>query len=375
MRWSWKIARIKGIDVSIHATFGLILIWAAIVVWKHTQNPVAVAQGIAFVLLLFVCVVLHEFGHALTARRFGITTRSITLLPIGGVAAMEKMPEDPRQEMLVAVAGPAVNLAIAGVLALGLLLSQTPPPVIAEDAPPLLFAGFAAFIYQLLFINILLAVFNMVPAFPMDGGRVLRAALALRMDHAEATRRAATVGQMLALLMFVLGLLYNPFLMLIAVFVWLGASAESSSEQLQAALARAGAEQSMVTQFECLDARDALYKAIDLTLHTDQKHYPVTRSGEAPRLLTQKQLLQALREHSEHTPVGALDLPKLETVDIRQPMNEIVQQLQRCPGQVLGVTEGNRLSGLIHLENIIELMRIDEALQAHRQQVASRRSY
>ncbi|HEY9032502.1 MAG TPA: site-2 protease family protein, partial [Pseudomonadales bacterium] len=191
MKWSWKIARIAGIDVSVHATFFLLLLWFALVSWRQSQELVAVFTSLAFIVTLFACVVMHEFGHALTARRFGISTRSITLLPIGGVAALEKMPDDPKQEILVALAGPAVNVVIAGVL--WLYLSATMTPLTAEDV----MAGRIPFWYQVMVVNIVLAVFNLLPAFPMDGGRVLRAALALFMPHNEATQKAARIGQSL----------------------------------------------------------------------------------------------------------------------------------------------------------------------------------
>jgi Zn-dependent protease len=366
MKWSWKVARISDIDISIHLTFFLLLLWIGISYWQHTQDINAVVQGVGLILVLFGCVVLHEFGHALTARRFGTITRSITLLPIGGVAAMEKMPEDPRQEMLVAVAGPAVNLFIAAVLWLWFALS--PIQVIGDST----LTADVPFLYKVMVLNLMLAVFNMLPAFPMDGGRVLRAAMAMRMGREPATRWAASIGQGLAVVMFALGLLYNPFLMLIAAFIWLGAAGEASSEQMHTALFKSTAGHSMITQFDSLKATDQLQRAADLTLQTTQKHFPVLAQGQAPRLLTQKSLLQGLREYGEHAEVQQLILAELTCVDEHEAMEVIFQQLRSMDTPLVGVTRHNELAGVIDLENVVELINIEQAIKAHRRADSSR---
>ncbi|MFP5344289.1 MAG: site-2 protease family protein, partial [Gammaproteobacteria bacterium] len=231
MKWSWKLTRIAGIDVYVHATFFLLLIWLAWSYWLMMGALSAVLSGVGFILALFVCIVLHELGHALTARRYGIRTRHITLLPIGGVASMERMPSDPRQEIRVALAGPAVNVAIALALWGWLRASNgwVPPEQLGLAGGP--------FLQRLMIVNLFVAGFNLLPAFPMDGGRVLRAALALRMDYARATRVAASLGQGLALALGFLGLFINPFLLFIALFVWIGAAAEASATQIKSALA------------------------------------------------------------------------------------------------------------------------------------------
>lgn len=362
MKWSWKIARISGIDVSVHLTFFLLILWIGISYWQSTRSMPAVIDGVGLILVLFGCVVLHEFGHALTARRFGTKTRSITLLPIGGVAAMEKMPEDPKQEMLVAAAGPLVNLVIAALLWLWFALN----PVQLNLAADATLTSDVPFLYRVMVLNVMLAVFNMLPAFPMDGGRVLRAALAMFSDRQSATRKAAAIGQALAVLMFVIGLLYNPFLMLIAGFIWLGAAAESSSEQMHSALFKATAGHAMITNFATLNGSDTLHRAADLTLQSTQKHFPVASLGQPLSLLTQARLLQALRENGEQTLLRELDLQEMACVDEQEPMEAIFTRLRTLEAPLVGVTRQGDLHGVIDLENIVELINIEEAIKAHR---------
>lgn len=228
MRWSWRIGRIAGIRISVHVTFLLILLW--IVVEEYALGVRAMAGSALYMVALFTIVVMHELGHALTARRFGIVTRDIILLPIGGVARLERMPRNPRQELLVAVAGPAVNVVLALVLLAIVRLTGPLPAANLYDFDPLL--SVRGFLYQLVFVNVVLALFNMLPAFPMDGGRVLRAVLAMRMSsYARATGIAARIGRVLALGLAAAGLygLRNPFWVLIALFVWMAAGTEAAA--------------------------------------------------------------------------------------------------------------------------------------------------
>ncbi len=189
MKWQWKIARIAGIDVYMHATFLLLIGWVAFTYWTEQQSLAAVLSGVFFILLLFVFVVMHEYGHALTARKYGIRTRDITLYPIGGVARLERMPEKPIEELWVALAGPAVNVVAAIVLFGYLIVSGTFQPLTS------LSISTGSLIERLMVVNLWLVLFNLIPAFPMDGGRVLRALLGLRLEYVQATQIAANVGQ------------------------------------------------------------------------------------------------------------------------------------------------------------------------------------
>ena len=220
MTGSWKLGKIAGIDVFVHATFFILVAWVALSAYLPRGSASAAANGVASILTVFGVVVPHELGHDLAARRFGIATREITLLPIGGISRLERMPEDPRQELQVALAGPAVNVALAAAAYAALL-------VFGSGGIDHLSVTEGSFLTRLLSINLSLALFNLLPAFPMDGGRVFRALLALRMDRAKATEVAARTGQAMAVLFGVVGIFFSPMLVLIALFVWMGAAQEA----------------------------------------------------------------------------------------------------------------------------------------------------
>ena len=273
MKWSWKLGTVAGIGLYVHGTFLLLLGWVGLSHWIEGGSAAAALAGVGFVVALFACVVLHELGHALTAQRFGIRTRDITLLPIGGVARLERMPDDPRQEVAVALAGPAVNVVIAAALYLWLSLSETLRPLAALSVTG------GPVLQRLMVVNLSLAVFNLLPAFPMDGGRVLRALLAMRMDYTRATQLAAQVGQAMALLFGFVGLFANPFLLFIAFFVWIGAAQEASMVQMRSALGGIPVSRAMLTDFETLAPGDPGRRVLDLIIAGSQSDFPVVEDG------------------------------------------------------------------------------------------------
>jgi Zn-dependent protease len=291
MKWRWRLGEWFGIVVYMHATFLLLIGWVALSHFLAGEGLAEALNGILFILLLFACVVMHEYGHALTARRYGIQTRDITLLPIGGVARLERMPREPSQELWVALAGPAVNVAIAAALFVlielfegAAALTMSKVQLVGGDLLP-----------KLMWINLGLAAFNLLPAFPMDGGRVLRALLARRMDYARATRAAASVGQMMAFLFALWGLyVHYPFMLFIALFVYLGAEAEAQAVQVQSAFSGLPVSQAMLTRFATLDETETLGRAVQLLLSGSQQDFPVTSGGEVVGLLTRRDLLSAL---------------------------------------------------------------------------------
>src|SRR5204862_2572268 len=281
MSWSLPVFRVAGIQLRIHITFLLLIAWLAFGYYAQGGSAVA-ASRVIFVLLLFLCVVLHEFGHAFAAKAFGINTPDITLLPIGGVARLERMPEEPVQELIIAVAGPLVNVVIA----LGLFVAGGSQALLN---PSTVEGG--GLIAQLLTINIILVLFNLLPAFPMDGGRILRALLATRMSYARATQTAATVGQAFAFIFGFVGLFANPLLIFIALFVDIGATQEAALAQMRDVSRGLPVSSAMVRDFRSLPKEATLQEAVDALLATTQHDFPVVDdNGNVAGVLTRHDL-------------------------------------------------------------------------------------
>jgi Zn-dependent protease len=361
MRWSWKLGRIAGIDLRVHATFLLLLAWAALEGHRATGSAAGAVGGVLFTLALFLSVVLHELGHALTARRYGVPTRDITLLPIGGVARLAYIPREPRQELSVALAGPAVTLVIIALLYGALRLLGISPVASTQD----LLTSRGGFLRQLMWTNVSLFVFNLLPAFPMDGGRVLRASLALRTDYARATVVAAKVGQAFALLFGVLGVLYNPFLVLIALFVWIGAAAEAAEVQRRSSLEGVPVERVMIRHVETLTPRDTLNVALQHVLGGFQQDFPVVDNGRVVGVLTRARLLTALAKTGTNAPVGEVMETTFETTDPREPVEQALARMQQSRCHTLPVISDQRLEGVLTLDNVGEFMMVETALRAN----------
>jgi Zn-dependent protease/CBS domain-containing protein len=360
MGWSLPIFRIAGIQLRIHVTFVLLIAWLAFGYYAQGGSPAA-AEGVIFVLLLFLCVVLHEFGHALAAKAFGINTPDITLLPIGGVARLERMPEEPKQELLIAVAGPAVNVVIA----LGLFVAGGSfiNPFVNPAAPERV-----GLVSQLLIINVLLVAFNLLPAFPMDGGRVLRALLAIRMSYARATQIAATVGQGFAFVFGFIGLIWNPFLIFIALFVYIGASQEAALAQMKDVSRRFPVSSAMVREFRTLPENATLEEAVDALLATSQHDFPVVdETGNVAGVLTRRDLIAALRRNDPALRVGDVMRRNIPTVTTGTRFEEAFRIMQECNCPAVPVLDSmKRLVGLLTPENVTELMMIQSAMPRRR---------
>ena len=360
MGWSLPIFRIAGIQLRIHVTFVLLIAWLAFGYYAQGGSPAA-AEGVIFVLLLFLCVVLHEFGHALAAKAFGINTPDITLLPIGGVARLERMPEEPKQELVIAVAGPAVNVVIA----LGLFVAGGSfiNPFVNPAAPERV-----GLVSQLLIINVLLVAFNLLPAFPMDGGRVLRALLATRMSYARATQIAATVGQGFAFVFGFIGLIWNPFLIFIALFVYIGATQEAALAQMKDVSRRFPVSSAMVREFRTLPENATLEEAVDALLATSQHDFPVVdETGNVAGVLTRHDLIAALRKNDAALHVGDVMRRNIPTVTTGTRFEEAFRIMQECNCPAVPVLDSmKRLVGLLTPENVTELMMIQSAMPRRR---------
>jgi Zn-dependent protease/CBS domain-containing protein len=356
MKWSYRIARVAGIDVRLHVTFLLLLLFLG---WQGYQQggPVAALASVLFVTLLFLCVLLHEFGHAFAARYYGIRTPDITLLPIGGVARLERMPENPMQELVIAIAGPMVNVVIAIVLWFALGMPVTNAAFhIYDDSARGMFA-------DLLNVNVMLVAFNLIPAFPMDGGRMLRAILAFWIGHAKATLIAARVGQGIAVIFALVGLFgipgfahSNPFLIFIAMFVFMGAQQEAAYSGLRAAVAGMRVADAMITRFQTLPADMPLARAIEEALHDTQPVYPVTdRNLRSLGLVTRNELLQSRTADAELVGTLARAVP---IVPATASFDEAFGLMQQSGSPVLPVVNpGGQVVGLVSLNLISERVR------------------
>lgn len=368
MKWSWRIGRIAGIGVYIHTTFLLILIWVAWIAWQQEQTLAGTLAGLGFILLLFGCVLLHELGHALAARKYGIQTRDITLLPIGGVARLERMPDDPVQELWVALAGPAVNVAISMVLFVWLSFT------VNVEALANIGMLSDSLLIRLLSVNIMLAVFNMIPAFPMDGGRVLRALLAVRMPYTRATQIASSLGQALALAFAFIGLLYYPWLMFIALFVWIGAAQEASMVQLKSAMYGIPVSRAMLTEFRTLTPDQTLADVIDMILKGSQQDFPVIEQGRVVGILMQNDMLVALAHQGQNVHVASVMRQDFETAAPNDMLQTLFIRMQdrACDCHTVPVLQDDRLLGIVTKQNIGEFLEIQAALAESKNGLSSK---
>lgn len=361
MSWSLKIVRLFGINVYIHWTFLILLGWIFMSSIGAGQSTTEALISIGFVLALFACVVLHEYGHALTARRFGVPTRSITLLPIGGVASLEKMPEKPKEELLVAIAGPAVNVVIA-LLIFGYmqLAGITIPTSQLEDPSQLSLSEM--FIPNLLFVNVILVLFNMIPAFPMDGGRVLRALLSMRMDRSQATEVAAKIGQFLAIGFVFLGFMYDFWLIFIGLFIFLGASGESNYETTRYLLADLTVRDVLMHQFTPMHAWDNINKAVDTLLDSQEKEFIVTEDNTIIGTISRDDILRGLKELGGEARLKRIVNTNWIELHPDMELNEAYTRMQQerltiCPVY----DENDELMGILNQENILEAVMVERA--------------
>jgi Zn-dependent protease/predicted transcriptional regulator len=364
MSWSWRIGRIAGIDVYVHFTFLILVAWVALSHYSAHRDPMEAILGVVFILALFGIVVLHELGHALAARRYGIRTRDITLLPIGGVARLERIPEDPKQELVVAIAGPAVNVVLAAVI-YAILAFDSGRTELSDAAR----VG-GNFLMQMLLVNVMLVLFNALPAFPMDGGRVLRALLAMRMDYVRATQIAAAIGQAMAIAFAAWGLFApvfgfpsNPFLLFIALFVWLGAAQEASMVQLRSALGGIPVMRAMITDFRTLRPDDPLARAIDHVLAGFQQDFPVVEDDRLVGVLTRSDFAAAIAQHGRDARVGDVMQRDFVAVSPHDMLETAFMKLQECNCHTLPVVHDGRLLGLLTSDNLAEVLMIQESLR------------
>ena len=355
MPWSITIGRVAGTAIRVHITFILFLVWIGASALRQGGQEAAI-QNVTFIVLLFACVLLHEFGHIFTALHFGIHTPEVTLLPIGGVASLERIPEKPGQEFAVAIAGPMVNVVIA----LGLVLAAgaiIPDQLDKIDDPNI------SLLARLATANIFLAVFNMVPAFPMDGGRVLHAILTMRMGPQKATQLAARIGQGFAFLLGFAGLFGNPLLIFIAIFVYVAAAGEAQDSAFRAAVDGLRVADAMETRFASISIEASLGEAVEVLLSTPQHEFPVVDGHAKPvGLLVREDLIAALRARPREAPVADCVRAPIPTVRSTQDLAEGLTHLAGVATPAISVVnEDGILVGMLTRENVAEMMMIKTA--------------
>jgi len=371
----FKLFTIRGIEVKMHITFPLILVWAAVQFGFLNPSGFSLsgaAFGVVITLLLFMCVVIHELSHSLTAVRMGFPVRDIVLLPLGGVSQIERMPERPAQEFLMAVAGPLSNVVIAGVLIVaGLFLPVDLGGSLRKVRTEPTLLGWADTLPYLIFTNLGLAVFNLLPAFPMDGGRVLRSLLATVMPHTRATAVAVSIGQGLAWLLGLVGLLTSNLVwILVAIFVYSGASQEGRLLQLKNALQGLRVRQAFSRHTQILSPGEPISHAADLTLESFQSDFAVCDGERIVGLLTHTDVIRALKQRRPETPVQEVMQTEFPTAGLNDELFEIQRQMTEASLDALPVIEKGYFLGLLtrrDLTEVYQLLSVNPELLAKRQ--------
>jgi Zn-dependent protease/CBS domain-containing protein len=355
MGGSFKIGRFSGIDVRVHWTFLLLLAFFAFLGYRTSGSLAGALTPTATIVALFVCVVLHEFGHSLVAQRLGLVVRSITLLPIGGVSNLETLPEKPSDEVKITLAGPLVNVVLAPIFfGVGLLLGAEP------RVPTDLFTGIGSigqFFFYLGYLNVVLAVFNLIPAFPLDGGRVLRGALATRLGALRATEISSRVGQLFALAFFLIGLFGGNFVLaLIGVFVFFGANGEAQMVKQRELTSGLSVSDVMGTKprTETVTPNHTFGQVLDSVIHGYQEDFPVVdESGKLVGMITREEIMTAAHSPEKYRSVRDLMKTNVPTISSGSDLFEVgLPTLQQSGLRALPVEEDGELVGMLTIEDV-----------------------
>jgi len=362
MKASLYIGRPFGIKVTVHWTFFILIAYIIYINIKNGSSFAEMSESVLFVLTIFGCVILHELGHSLAAKRYGIITRGITLLPIGGVASLTKIPEEPQKELFVAIAGPLINLTIALILFFILLLGGFDFSLLFSFQ----YLNRAAFLPALLIVNLMLFFFNLVPAFPMDGGRLLRAGLGFRFSRLQATRVAARIGQLFAIFFAIWGLFNNPFLILIAVFVFIGAQAELQDVQSKSMLEGKKINDLLMRNFTPLNPGMPLKQVVDILLNGQEEEFIILDDNKVVGILTKNLIIKGLSDHGQDVEADKImetDFPTFTTDDT---VKDVYEKLQLSGTKIAPVFENDVLIGVIDIKNIHEYLLVFEALNTRK---------
>lgn len=359
MKWSLAIGRISGIKVFIHWTFLILIAWITFISFSRGKNINETLWTTGFYLTLFFCVFLHELGHALAAKKYNIKTRDITILPIGGLARLESMPQIPRQELWVAIAGPLVNVAIAAILAVPVFLGDD-----GTERFSIVSINADNFLSQVLIANIVLFLFNLIPAFPMDGGRILRALLAMRMPRPKATKIAASIGQFLAIGFVLVGFFNGNFMLIfIGLFIYLGAQSESGYTEAVSSLEGYSVRDIVMKDFKTLDKNEPLSEAVRMLLNGQSRDFLIMDNNEVVGTLNRNEMIKGLSAMGSNTPVETIMNTNIRYVNVESSLEEVIPLTQQKETTFFPVRdENNKLVGVIDSENIMEFMMVRKAV-------------
>ncbi len=358
MKTSLYIGRPFGIRVTVHWTFFILIAYVIYMNIKNGSSLAEMIESVLFVLTIFGCVILHELGHSLAARKYGIVTKGITLLPIGGVASLTKIPEEPQKELFVAIAGPLINLIIALLLFFILIVSGFDFSLLFSFQ----YLDRVAFLPALLIVNVMLFVFNLVPAFPMDGGRLLRAGLGFRFSRLQATRFAARIGQLFAIFFAIWGLFNNPFLVLIAIFVFVGAQAELQDVQSKSMLEGKPINDLLMRNFTPLNPGMPLKLVVDILLNGQEEEFIILDDKRVVGVLTKNLIIKGLSEFGQDVETEKIMERDFPAFTIDDTVKEVYEKLQLSGTKIAPVFENEVLAGVIDVKNIHEYLLVFEAL-------------
>lgn len=357
MKGSFKLGKVAGIGIFIHWTFSLIILFIIFMNYRAGQNTTQIIWSVVFILCIFITVLLHELGHALAAKNYNIKTKDITLLPIGGLARLERIPEKPIEELIVAFAGPLVNIALAFITALFISIPEDTGKLMAE-----LSNGVNAnnFFLNFFLVNFWLAIFNLIPAFPMDGGRVLRALLSFKLPRNVATRIAARIGQFLALAFIILGFFTSPFLIFIGVFVIIGAQIEADYTESKFILKGFKVQDVVMKDYQTINSDEKIKKAVELLLDSQNKNFLITENDIPVGTLNRDQIIMALSKKGDEEFIYNVMDRNLIILESNSLLENVFELIQQNKSTLMLVMENNKLIGTVDIENILEFILINE---------------
>jgi Zn-dependent protease/CBS domain-containing protein len=358
MRGSIKLGKIAGIGVFIHWTFALLLLYIVVSNYREGQDALQILWAVIFILSIFVTVFLHELGHALAAKHYHINTKDITLLPIGGVARLESIPEKPSEELVVAFAGPAVNIGLALITAIFITFPDM--DTFLQEMSGGVNAG--NFFLNFFVVNFWLAMFNLIPAFPMDGGRVLRALLSMGMQRHKATLIAARIGQVLALGFIILGFYANPFLIFIGIFIMFGAQSEANMTKTDYMMKGARVIDIVMKNYETIDENENIDKAVHLLLNGQSKIFLVTSNDEPIGTLSRDEIIRALAGGGSQAAVHTMMNKELIRLDAGQPIEEAYSKMSAYTDTLALVYDKQAFIGVLDMENILEFILVKDTV-------------